>query len=36
MNGEERVGKLRKVAWERKGVVNVWSEVCSILESDEV
>lgn len=36
MGGEERVGKLREVAWEGKGVVDVRSVVCGVLENDEV
>jgi len=35
MDGEERVGRLRKVAREGKGVVDVRSEVCGVLGNGE-
>lgn len=35
VGGEERVGSLRKVAWEGKGVVDLWGEICGVLGNGE-
>jgi hypothetical protein len=35
MNGEERVGRLRQVAREGRGVVDLWSEECGVADGHE-